>query len=64
MDEDATWYGSRPQPDHIVLDGDPAPPRERGTAAPPLFGPYLLWLRSPISVTAELLFRQLPHVCR
>jgi len=28
---------------------------ERGTA-PPLFGPCLLWPRSPISATAELLF--------
>jgi len=29
---------------HIVLDGDPAPPTERGTAAPPpLFGRCLLW---------------------
>jgi len=27
---------------HIVLDGDPAPLPERGTA-PPIFGPYLLW---------------------
>jgi len=37
MDHDATWYGSRPSPGHIVLDGDPAPPsprRKRGTAAP------------------------------
>ena len=32
-------------PDHIVLDGVPAL-RERGTAAPHLFGPCLLWLRS------------------
>jgi len=39
---------------HIVLDGFPAL-RERGTA-PPLLGPCLLWLRSPISATAELLF--------
>jgi len=22
MDEDATWYGSRRRPGHIVLDGD------------------------------------------
>jgi len=29
-------------PGHIMLDGDPAPPCERGTAAPPLFGPCLL----------------------
>jgi len=42
-------------PGHIVLDGDPAP-LERGTAPRPLFGPCLLWTRSPISATAELLF--------
>jgi len=30
MDQDVTWYGG---PDHIVLDGDPAPPK-RGTTAP------------------------------
>jgi len=30
-------------PDHIVLDGDPAYLPQRGTA-PPIFGPYLLWL--------------------
>ena len=31
-------------PGHVVLDGDPALPRERGTSAPPpLFGPCLLW---------------------
>jgi len=28
-------------PDHIVLDGDPGPFPQRGTA--PIFGPYLLW---------------------
>jgi len=44
---------------HIVLDGFPAL-RKRGTALPPpLLGPCLLWPRSPISATAELLF---PHV--
>jgi len=41
-------------PAHIVLDGKPAPPR-KGHISPPLFGPCLLWPRSPISVTAELL---------
>jgi len=50
-----------PSPGHIQLDGVPAP-RERGTAAPPpLFGPCLLWPWSPISVTAELLFRYFIH---
>jgi len=29
-------------PGHIVLDGDPAPPR-KGTQQPPLFAPCLLW---------------------
>ena len=42
-------------PGHFVLDGFPAI-GERGTAAPPLFGPCLLWPRSPISATAELLY--------
>jgi len=35
-------------PGHIVLDGDPAPAR-KGHSSPPLFGPCLLWPRSPIS---------------
>jgi len=39
---------------HVLLDRVPAL-RERDTASPPLFGPCLLWPRSPISATAELL---------
>ena len=46
---------------HIVLDGFPAL-RERGTASPPLLGPCLLWPRSPISATAELLYNNC--ICR
>jgi len=45
-------------PGHIVLDGDPAPPPRKGHSLPTLFGPCLLWPRSPISLisaTAELL---------
>jgi len=30
-------------PNHIVLDGDPAPPHGNGHSCPPLFGPCLLW---------------------
>ena len=59
MDQDATWYGSGPQPrPHYVRRGpsSTSPLRERGTAAPAFFGPCLLWPRSPISATAELLF--------
>jgi len=40
-------------PGHIVLDGVPAP--AKGAQQPPIFGPCLLWPRSPISATAELL---------
>jgi len=27
MDQDATWYGGRPQPSNVVLDGDPPSPK-------------------------------------
>jgi len=53
MDEDATWYGSRPRPRPHCIRRGPSSPR-RGTA-PPLFGPCLLWPRPPILATAELL---------
>ena len=43
-------------PGHIVLDGDPAPPTERGTAALPTFRPMsIVAKRSPISAITELL---------
>jgi len=43
-------------PGHIVLDGDPSPlPPAKEAQQPPLFGPCLLWPRSPISATADLL---------
>ena len=38
MDDDATWYGSRPRPRHIALDGDTAPPLN-GHSSPPSFRP-------------------------
>jgi len=57
MDENATWYGSRPRPRPHCVRREPSSPRESGTAASPLFGPCLLWPRSPISATAELLLR-------
>ena len=44
-------------PGHIVLDGDPAPPRNGVLQPPPLtFRPMsIVTKRSPISATAELL---------
>ena len=41
-------------PGHIVLDGVSA--LAKGAQQPPIFGSCLLWPRSPISGTAELLF--------
>jgi len=41
-------------PSHIVLDGDPAAPTERGTAAPTFRPMSIMAKRSPISATAEL----------
>jgi len=40
---------------HIVLDGSQLSAKG-AQQPPPLFGPCLLWPRSPISATAELLF--------
>jgi len=42
-------------PGVFVLDGDPAPPRKGHSSPLSLFGPCLLWPRSPIAATAELL---------
>ena len=42
-------------PGHIVFDGDPAPLPQKGHSGPSLFGPCLLWSRSPISAITELL---------
>jgi len=40
-------------PGDVVLDGDPAPLLQG--AHPSVFGPCLLWPRSPVSATAELM---------
>ena len=41
IDKDDTWYGGRPQPSDVALDGDLARPIKG--AGPPVFGPCLLW---------------------
>jgi len=63
MDEDATWYGSRPRRRPHCIRRIPSAPR-KDTALPPLLGPCLLWPRSPISATAELLYNTLRSVSR
>ena len=62
MDEDATWYGSRPRlRPHCIRRGSSA--ARNGHSSPPhLFGPCLLWPRSPISATAELLYKRSPKM--
>jgi len=56
MDEDATWYGSRPWSRPHCIRRGPRSARN-GHSSPHLFGPCLLWTRSPISATAELLLK-------
>jgi len=43
-------------PGHIVLDGDPGPPKERDTAAPTFWLMSIVAKQSTISATAELLY--------
>jgi len=56
MDQDAAWYGCTVGlgPGDIVLDGDLAPPTERGMAAPTFRPMSVVAIRSPILATAEL----------
>jgi len=56
------WCGSRPRPRPYCTRRGPSS-CERGTAPPPIFGPFLLWPRSPISATStELLLHQIFNV--
>jgi len=60
MDEDATWYGSRPRPrPHCVRQRPSSPHRERGTAAPS-FRPMSIVATVANLSTAELLFIKYP----
>ena len=58
MDQDATWYGGKPRPGDVVLDGIAAPPK-RGTA--PSFRPIYVycgqttgWMKTSLSTEVEL----------
>jgi len=54
MDQDASWCGGRPQPRHVVSDGDPVPPHGKSTAVPHFSAHISMAKRWPISATAEL----------
>jgi len=56
MGYDATWYGSRPRYRPHCIRRGPSCSQTGHSSPPPSFRPCLLWLRSPISATAELLF--------
>jgi len=56
MDEDATWYGSRPRSRPHCIRRGPSCQRKGHSSPHHLFVLCLLWPRSPISATAELLF--------
>jgi len=50
MDEDATLYGSSPRPrPHCIRPGSSSVPAKGAQQPAALFGPCLLWPRSPIS---------------
>jgi len=55
MDEDGAWYGSRSRPRPLCVRRGSSS-QGKGHSSSSLFGPGLLWPRSPISATAELLF--------
>jgi len=47
MDQDATWYGVRPEPKRQCVRlrsmDDGSPPQKGAVPPPPIFGPCLLW---------------------
>jgi len=61
MDQDATWYGGRPRSRRHCVRWRPSSPR-RGAQQPlPHFSTHFALARSPISATAELLFKEIHH---
>jgi len=57
MDQDATWYGDRPQPRRHCVDGDQAPPRKGAQQPLYHFSAHFALTRSPISAIVELALR-------
>jgi len=56
MDQDATWYGGKPRPRRLVLDGDPAPPK--GTQPPPNSRPKFVVAKRLDGLRCHLAWRQ------
>jgi len=56
MDQDATWYGGRPQPRPHCVRWGLSSSLKRDTAAPSLWPMSVVAKWSPISATAEVLY--------
>jgi len=56
LDENATWYGSRPRPRAHCVRQEPSSPPRKGKAPLPLFGPCLLWPRRPSQLLLSSFF--------
>jgi len=58
MDQDETWHAGRPRPGHIVLDGEPVPLPQMGTA--PQFSAHICcgqmagWIKMPHGMNVGL----------
>jgi len=58
MDQDETWHAGRPRPGQIVLDGDPAPPSQKGHS--PQFSAHVCsgqtagWIKMPLGTEVDL----------
>jgi len=58
MDHDETWHAGL-RSGHTVLDGDPAPPRKKGTAptqflADVYCGHTAIWMNTPLGMEVDL----------
>jgi len=59
MDQHATWYGGRPRPRRLLLDGDPAPPPQKDGGAPKFSthvhcGQTAGWIKMPLGMEEGL----------
>jgi len=66
MDQDDTWHGGGPQSRHIVLDGDPAPPTQKGGRGPN-FRPISIVAKPLDASTCHLVWsrhRRMPYCAR
>ena len=57
MDQDSTWYRARPLPRRHVIDGDPAPPKNKGHSrqfSAHVCGQTAGWIKMPLGTDVGL----------